>query len=255
MCARAANLWTTAGKRPAGCGHRRAASLAGPATPAVENRSTHVDDRAGDYLPNPDGGPARERRRMTARAAVTLPFRVCSVAAWTGASERAEQLKWHGAGSAVAAGIGLPARRAAGSRWPGAWNVRPRGTGTAGVEVDAGVFTLAYAWPARCRRQCHGRLAARAHPRRGAGPADRRTSAVNRARYDTHRHPGGAATALAQLDAAYGGWMAGVRGLGADGLARPAGRRRAVRRGVHGRARPAHQPGDAAPRGRDRAAA
>jgi hypothetical protein len=27
-----------------------AASLAGPATQAVENRSSHVDDRAGDYL-------------------------------------------------------------------------------------------------------------------------------------------------------------------------------------------------------------
>ena len=41
--------------------------------------------------------------------------------------------------------------------------------------------------------------------------------------YDTHRYPGDAATALAQLDAAYAGWMAGVRGLGADGLARPCG--------------------------------
>jgi hypothetical protein len=35
----ALGLWTTADASPAG-----------PATPAVENRSAHVDDRAGDYL-------------------------------------------------------------------------------------------------------------------------------------------------------------------------------------------------------------
>jgi hypothetical protein len=35
----APRLWTTAGASPAG-----------PAPPAVENRSAHVDDRAGDYL-------------------------------------------------------------------------------------------------------------------------------------------------------------------------------------------------------------
>ena len=72
-------------------------------------------------------------------------------------------------------------------RWepvPGAWNVRPRGTGTAPVAVGAGDFAIDYA---------------------------------------THRYPGDAATALAQLDAAYAGWIGGVRGLGPDELAKPCG--------------------------------
>jgi hypothetical protein len=36
-------------------------------------------------------------------------------------------------------------------------------------------------------------------------------------------YAGTAEEALGQLDEAYGRWMAGVRGLGADGLARPCG--------------------------------
>jgi hypothetical protein len=41
--------------------------------------------------------------------------------------------------------------------------------------------------------------------------------------YSSHRYPGDAATALDQLDEAYAGWIAGVRGLGPDGLARACG--------------------------------
>ena len=41
--------------------------------------------------------------------------------------------------------------------------------------------------------------------------------------YATHRYPGDVATALAQLDAAYAGWIGGVRGLGPDDLAQPCG--------------------------------
>ena len=41
--------------------------------------------------------------------------------------------------------------------------------------------------------------------------------------YSSHRYPGDAASALAQLDAAYALWIAGVRGLGEDGLTRPCG--------------------------------
>jgi hypothetical protein len=36
-------------------------------------------------------------------------------------------------------------------------------------------------------------------------------------------YPGDAATALSRLDAAYAAWMAGIRGLDAEGLARPIG--------------------------------
>ena len=59
-------LWTPA-----------AASLGGTASPAVENRSAHVDDRAGDYLRSLPG--SRE------------PFRVSSVD-WN--LQLAEQLDW-----------------------------------------------------------------------------------------------------------------------------------------------------------------
>jgi len=77
-------------------------------------------------------------------------------------------------------------------RWepvPGAWNVRPRGTGIVGV------------------------LGMRVASHFGGPPFG----------YATHRYPGDAATALAQLDSAYAGWITGVRGLGAAGLARPCG--------------------------------
>ena len=57
-------------------------------------------------------------------------------------------------------------------RWepvPGAWNVRPRGTGTAPVQVGAGEFTIDFACPgAGSGAGDHHRLAARAHHRRGA---------------------------------------------------------------------------------------
>jgi hypothetical protein len=41
--------------------------------------------------------------------------------------------------------------------------------------------------------------------------------------YATHHYPGDAATALAQLDAAYAGWIGGVRGLGPGEMARAIG--------------------------------
>jgi hypothetical protein len=41
--------------------------------------------------------------------------------------------------------------------------------------------------------------------------------------YATHRYPGDAATALAQLDAAYAGWIGGVRRLAPGEMARAIG--------------------------------
>ena len=96
----------------------------------------------------------------------------------------AEQLDWHWRGQLRPRLNGLTDEE---YRWepvPGAWNVRPRGTGTAPIAVGAGEFTIDYA---------------------------------------THRYPGDAATALAQLDAAYAGWIGGVRGLGPDDMARAVG--------------------------------
>jgi hypothetical protein len=112
-------------------------------------------------------------------------------------------------------------------RWEpvaGAWNVRPRGTGTAPIQVGAGEFVIDFARPApvpppvttiawRLGHVIVGVLGMRVAAHFG-GP---------RVEYETHRYPGDAATALAQLDDVYAAWIAGVRGLGPDGLARACG--------------------------------
>jgi DinB superfamily len=82
-------------------------------------------------------------------------------------------------------------------RWEpvaGAWNVRPRGTGTAPLEVGAGEFTLDYAVPApvpppvttiawRLGHITVGVLGLRVAAHFGGPASD----------YDTHRYPGDAA--------------------------------------------------------------
>jgi hypothetical protein len=136
----------------------------------------------------------------------------------------AEQLDWHWREQLRPRLDGLTDAE---YRWepvPAAWNVRPRGTGTAPIRVGAGEFTLDYALPQpvpppvttiawRLGHIIVGVLGMRVASHFGGPPFD----------YDSHRYPGDAATALAQLDAAYAGWIAGVRGLGADALARPCG--------------------------------
>ena len=112
-------------------------------------------------------------------------------------------------------------------RWepvPGAWNVRPRGTGTAPIAVGGGEFTMDYAMPEpdpppvttiawRLGHIVVGVLGMRVASHFGGPPDD----------YATHRYPGDAATALAQLDAAYAGWIGGVRGLAPSEMARAIG--------------------------------
>jgi hypothetical protein len=107
---------------------------------------------------------------------------------------------------------------------PGAWNVRPRGAGTAPVAGGSGDFTIDYAMPEpdpapvttiawRIGHLVVGVLGARVAGHFGGPPCD----------YMTHDYPGHAAGALAQLDQAYAAWMAGVAGLGTEGLARACG--------------------------------
>jgi hypothetical protein len=112
-------------------------------------------------------------------------------------------------------------------RWepvPGAWNVRPRGTGRTPIEGGSGEFVIEFAYPApepppvttiawRLGHIVVGVLGMRVASHFGGPPVD----------YGSHTYARDAATALAQLDAAYALWIAGVRGLGADGLARPCG--------------------------------
>jgi hypothetical protein len=105
---------------------------------------------------------------------------------------------------------------------PGSWNVRPRDAastmpGTGGFTIDwvhpepepAPVTTISW-------RMAHiivGVLAARVAGHFGGPPAD----------YQSWEYAGTAAGGLAQLDAAYDAWTAGVRELDADALNRPCG--------------------------------
>lgn len=108
--------------------------------------------------------------------------------------------------------------------FPGSWSVRPRGESTAPVQAGSGAYTIDFAFPEpdpppvttiawRLGHLIVGVLGARVAAHFGGPPAD----------YPTFAYAGTAADALGQLDAAYGAWTAGVRGLGADGLARPCG--------------------------------
>ncbi len=107
---------------------------------------------------------------------------------------------------------------------PGAWSVRPRGTSSAPIAAGRGPFTIDFAFPEpgpapvttiawRLGHLVVGVFGMRVAGHFGGPPVD----------YDSHTWPGDAATALAQLDDAYAAWTAGVRGLGAEGMARPCG--------------------------------
>jgi hypothetical protein len=106
----------------------------------------------------------------------------------------------------------------------GCWNVRRRGQGAAPISAGSGDFTIDFAWPQpeppplttiswRLAHVIVGCLVMRTASHFGGPPAD----------YDTFPYAGTADAALGQLDEAYGNWLDGVRGLGADGLARPCG--------------------------------
>jgi hypothetical protein len=107
---------------------------------------------------------------------------------------------------------------------PGAWSVRRRGTGTAPIAAGSGDFTVDFAIPEPdpapvttiAWRMAHlfvGVLGMRVASHFGGPPVD----------YQTFEYAGTADEALRQLDDAYTAWVKGVRGLGADGLARPCG--------------------------------
>ncbi|MFU8872804.1 DinB family protein [Micromonospora sp. SL4-19] len=107
---------------------------------------------------------------------------------------------------------------------PGCWSVRPRGTGTAPVQAGSGAMTIDFAMPEpvpppfttigwRLGHVIVGVLAVRNAAHFGRAPTD----------YRSFAYAATAATALAQLDAEYATWLAGVESLGEAGLARPCG--------------------------------
>ena len=103
----------------------------------------------------------------------------------------------------------------------GCWTVRPRRSDD---EPGSGAFTIDWAYPEPTPppvttiawRLCHvlvGVLGTRTASHFGGPAMD----------YNTYPYPGTADEALAQLDDTYANWIEGVRGLDADGLARPCG--------------------------------
>lgn len=104
------------------------------------------------------------------------------------------------------------------------WNVRPRGESSAPIAAGAGAFTVDFAMPQpdpppvttiawRLAHVIVGVLGMRVAAHFGGSPMD----------YGSFTYAGTAAEALSQLDRAYAAWGDGVRGLGAEGLARPCG--------------------------------
>lgn len=107
---------------------------------------------------------------------------------------------------------------------PGSWSVRPRGTGTAPVQAGSGEMTIDFAFPEpspapvttiawRLGHVIVGVLAVRNVAHFGREATD----------YESFDYAPTAAAALDQLEAEYATWLAGVEGLGEDGLHRPCG--------------------------------
>jgi hypothetical protein len=107
---------------------------------------------------------------------------------------------------------------------PGMWSIRPRGTSTAPITAGSGSFTIEFAEPEpdpvpvttiawRLGHMQVGVFGMRVASHFGGEPVD----------YDSYDYPHDAATALANLDTVYAAWIAGVRGLGEEGLRQPCG--------------------------------
>ncbi|MEO7233905.1 MAG: DinB family protein [Lapillicoccus sp.] len=101
---------------------------------------------------------------------------------------------------------------------PGAWNVRPRGTGTAPVQAGSGAMTVDFALPPpepapmttiawRVAHLVVGVFGARVASHFGGPACD----------YATFAYPATATEALRLLDEGYAAWRAGVRGWQEDG--------------------------------------
>jgi hypothetical protein len=107
---------------------------------------------------------------------------------------------------------------------PGCWNVRPREQATSSHAAGGGDLVVDYAWPDpdpapltsiawRLGHVIAGCFAMRTANHFGGPPRDS----------TSWTYAGSADEALAQLDATYDAWSAGVESLGEDGLARPVG--------------------------------
>ncbi len=107
---------------------------------------------------------------------------------------------------------------------PDSWSVRRRDTSRAPMTMGSGEYTIDFARPEpvpapvttiawRLGHIVVGVLGMRNAAHFGGPPRD----------YASFHYSGTAAGALAQLDAAYAGWLAGIRALDEQGLQRPCG--------------------------------
>jgi DinB family protein len=107
---------------------------------------------------------------------------------------------------------------------PGCWNLRPREEATSSHAGGGGDLVVDYAWPDpdpaplttiawRLGHVIAGCFVMRTASHFGGPPGD----------YTSWTYAGTADEALAQLDATYEAWSAGVESLGEEGLARPVG--------------------------------
>lgn len=107
---------------------------------------------------------------------------------------------------------------------PGAWNIRPRGSGSAPVQAGVGAMTVDFAFPApepppfttigwRLAHVIVGVLAMRNAAHFGREATD----------YQSFEYAATAEEALSQLNREYAVWQAGIESLGEDGLRQPVG--------------------------------
>ncbi|WP_181784183.1 DinB family protein [Pseudonocardia pini] len=139
-------------------------------------------------------------------------------------TELAEQLTFHWEGFLRPKLVGLTDEEYLWEPAPG-WSVRPAGSPEAPhLQVGSGDFRIDFAFPEpdpppvtsiawRLGHVVVGVFGARTASHFGGPPVS----------YDSHAYAGTAAEALAQLDAAYTGWIEGVEKLDAEALARPVG--------------------------------
>ncbi len=140
------------------------------------------------------------------------------------AARLVEQIEWHWTNQLRPRLDGLTDAEYLWEPTPGAWNVHPRGEGAAGTEPDSGGPAIDWAYPQpvpppvttiawRLAHIIVGVLGARVHSHFDGPEAD----------YTTWPYSETATGALAQLDEAYAGWLAGVHGWDDADLLEPCG--------------------------------
>ena len=138
--------------------------------------------------------------------------------------ELTDQLQWHWKNHARPRLEGLGDDEYFWEPVPGSWSVRPRGTGTAPLQVGSGDYTIDFALPEpapapvttiawRLGHILVGVLGGRLESHFGGVPVS----------YETYEYPGTAVAALEQLDGMYAHWHSAVSALSPDALERPVG--------------------------------